>query len=488
MDRLPYADDAEPREFRWVSVPVPVEFRERVLAAYPVLAEEEPLRRLAEYFLFTHGFDELGPWDDAEAQGRIIAPQASLTTLLGLPKHAGVGNLLADFSERVWPLEVSGYSVLRGEARTVVRYPAEVEALLPGSRLGEGELVDFVTGKPSHLGRRLTERLNQAAMTAQAAPPEGDPRRPLWELLSTQAPHALNAQIRKNWEAAWEVALGLPSASASYAFVLLRLIKAGAAPVYSTVARSSRLYALGPSINGLPREVRKALLSGGLSLDARACQLAILTRLWKLEGLRPLLDKGDPIKGGAPGVWAILLRDCNLPTELKPALKSALYAVAYGAGRDRIRKTLLSGGLSPEQVRRFTKHPAIAELLTAAKREKAAVIAAGGAEDAFGTWLPLLDPNHPEQHAGGLLSRVMQSWEMRLMLSLVPTLRDLGRPEAQGLTVLSWLHDGLTVYVPRAERRMSVWIRLSRVFDREAKTLGFDTCLEFDDAYLTPPP
>lgn len=72
-----------------------------------------------------------------------------------------------------------------------------------------------------------------------------------------------------------------------------------------------------------------------------------------------------------------------------------------------------------------------------------------------------------------MAAQVVQSWEVRLMLSLVPVLRG----ERQ-LYCLSWLHDGLTVWCGDSTKRERHINKLKAAVQAEAEQWGFPTWLE----------
>lgn len=465
--------------FIWVPIPVSESFRSEVLRRYPAL-EDDLYRRLAEYFMFSFAFDK-EKQEEGEIVCRKIAPANTIKKLLRLPTRTNVGKILDAFNRDVWRIDPSSYAPSHGRARTVMPYPDDIGELIPYSlynmpdsqsepmpslvSCSEIRHVDFFTGKNANFNRYLTRKIKEYESVMIDPVSEDDHRYDLFNLLNSAKPHALNKKVISNFDDAWNLGCTLPRGTRDYTCYFLRHIRASSLPTYSQVERSDRLFVKSCSVNGLPREVRHVLLrgKGTVFLDVKACQLAINAKLWDTPILSKIL--ADPNQN----FWNHILTRLKLSPEYKPAIKEATFAMSYGGSHSTMKDILLYAGLNDKQVKAFFSIPAIAEMKRAAKQKRSEVQAEGGYYDAFDRWLPLTT----KDHAGGLLARVAQSWEMKLMLPLVPVLQD--QREKYGVSILSWLHDGFAIHVPKAREIPTVIRQLKAAFKQNAEALGVQT-------------
>lgn len=477
--------------FAWINLPVSKFFRDELLRLYPKLENEKYLK-MASFFIFSTAYDdreerkkELSLFKESE--NRKIVPANVIIEILGLPVRSNVETILKDFDRDVWPLDIRNSAHSHRRARTVSQYPENIYKIIQTAL--DTPMVNLISGKVANNTRQITGILKKTQLerVKYETIDRDDERYPLWLFLRNNPSNAVNKQIHANLGDAWQALRESKSSRTTkqYCYSLLCYIKNAPQPLYSVVERSSRLYATSRSFNGLPKEIRRILFKDGIALDAEACQLAINAKLWETKLLAEIL--ADPTRK----FWDEILQATSLTKDDKPVVKEAIYSLCYGAGNKRITATLRKGGLNKDQISAFREFPPVAEMLQIARKKRREITKAGGIEDAFGNWLALDKVEdedhrpglpagrHKRQHPGGLLARVAQSWEMKLMLSLVPVLER--QRLAYGVSVLSWLHDGLTIQTHRKADRQTVVRQLTLAFQQKADELGLKTKLVAED-------
>lgn len=163
-----------------------------------------------------------------------------------------------------------------------------------------------------------------------------------------------------------------------------------------------------------------------------------------------------------------MMEHLALTESAKPALKTALYATIFGMGKRKLIANL-SAEIGRKAAIAFFAHPLMLEIFEGRSAAMKRVKEGGGVEDAFGRWIPL----RRESPAHALLAIEAQSWELKLMLSIFETVRNV-----EGIAILSWLHDGIVVYHRDDERLGRLTERAKKAFDISASAMGFPTDLE----------
>jgi hypothetical protein len=336
------------------------------------------------------------------------------------------GQLLDDFSRDVWPLQVHAY-VPCERARTVdVDWPDELLVMTDGADLSltNADQVWFVSGLPvSPTSRRkAAARYAENVSLLACNIPETHPAYALATHLNSQAQTSLGKLIRSNWprlESMWrDMPDGERKRAAGYT---LRVLDDYARNIYAPSERTVRIHAIGTTIHQLPREMRKAALSGAIEMDMRSSQLAIVAKLWGLPILTEFL-------ASRLSIWPELLGSMGVGEQAKSHVKAALYACCYGMGQRNVRVLLGDGvmpggarvhdGLGAEATRAFMRHPLIQELLRARNVQMRRIADQGGIIDAFGQFWPM---EGNTQH--GLLSVEAQAVELSLMLPIYEVAR-----------------------------------------------------------------
>jgi hypothetical protein len=488
------------------------QWRDGLLSAYPALGSHPRRRtylRMVEYILFSTMREE--------ESGRLVVPAAALALLDGAydSQRRADGSvwsaleLLNAFSGDVWPLQIEAH-VPGVTARTIdPTLPDDVLALPDSGRAYHVDEADrwvwLVSGVPvSPTSRRkCADRYSERLTYLTEVVDRDHPAACLLAYLNGQPPHTLMKVVRTNWPTVTRLLDGMPDDTPS-----ARLRRASAAytvgvladrvqMLYAPSATSARIHTSGVTLHQLPRALRKAALAGGVEMDIRSSQLAIVAKLWDLPTVTEFLRKGLSI-------WEELAGALGMEVDMaKPTLKEAVYATAYGMGRARIRSLVATGsrinpGLGEAAADAYMAHYLIVEVLAGRSRAMQAISETGGIVDAFNrhyeakAWWRVHaerrgaswgddtppDPDCPpvRQYAHhALLSIQAQSHELALMLPVFELLR-----VTPHTSILSWLHDGLVVYPHdrREDRVKSLEVRASEVFNRNAADLGYATELE----------
>lgn len=464
-----------------------------LLAAYPALIyhpHAEAYRRIAEYLMYSRFEDD---------EGRLIVPASSIEVLVaGRPisgkRHFAAVDWLAAFSHDVWHLEVQPHSFWAGEARTVMRYlPSDVQDILEDEPLhayGETEgQVWFVSGVPVTRKRMYAEAATYTE-TLKSLADGVDANHPAYALmtyLNNQPQTTVGKIVRANWPRVLREFAAMDSGpSKDVALTTLLVLRDYWKLIYAASEKSPRLHALGTTIHQLPRQLRKAALHGCTSLDAHACQLAVVAALWDAPRVSKFLSEQKSI-------WSELLGAMGVGPDTKPLVKEALYSIIFGMKISNVRCNLLGLPLlgRPNTPRRrtvssvkpirsvseqaadaFLAHPLIVELLVARQARLRQIKRDRHVIDAFGR---RIDYDRRNVKMRSLLAQEVQSYEVSLMLSLLPIFQ-----AERDLIVVSWLHDGLTIHVTDATQQQRIVRRLQTAFSARAASLGLMTNLERD--------
>lgn len=456
-------------------------FRERVLSTYPALAAEtatgRAYRAMAEYCIFNVHANRNG-------EG-IILPFRTLAQLVGVsPSRKGFAahRWIDDFSQEVFDLRPLPYSYVAGEAR-VIRPEiasdilAERDLELTEALAPDYERVYFVDGRRVSLRKRLEvgrDYVRYLKDLANCSRPE-HPARELVEFLNSQPPDCLEKLLKANWPALRRAALEMPQGTLQErrrrdaALRVLLGVMDHRVMLYGTSVKTLRIHALGSNIHLLPRELRRLALRGSIHLDLRACQLAVVAKLWNIPALQEFLATGKSI-------WKELLACLGLDDRSKPILKRTVYSALFGMGYKKLRQQLAdgiddNGGVGREKMQAFFRDPRIDGLMKARRAVQQTIKGTGGVADAFGQWLTTSQYSIPS-----VLAQQVQSYEVKIMLSMLPILK-----AEKDIRVLSWLHDGLTIRILDPAEKQRKLRRLCDVVEDAASVLGFHTVLEVED-------
>jgi hypothetical protein len=455
--------------------------REILFAQFPNLRDHpksREYRSIAEYLFFSSHRDD---------EGHVITPHAVIAERVGKSvgsKGFAAGKCLDEFSQEVWTLQTTGYDRFNGLARTVITdWPGPVSTFLdkvPLTRTGT-EMVFFVSGEPVSKSRRrrIIGEMEYRLLADATESAKGKPVQALIGYLNSHSQTVQRSFVRRNWHKVENLYRGLPVSGSNkeeedyfrrrkqyVASAMTPLFQFGQ-NIYEAKERTSRIYTVGPSYHSLPRPFRKALLDGTIGLDARAIQLAIVSRLWQLPKMQAFLSDDR-----SPSIWKELY--CHLDAshldfdETKAILKTTLYRLVYGMDLWGLRWTLqwgdkaknVAGLRSNTLVDRFFKHPLIEELIIQRDAHLADIKHRGFIVDRFAQRRDIAVGSSDEK---SLLATEVQSWEMYLMLPLL----EVFEQEAH-LHVVSFLHDGIAVHVSDPKKEERIVKKLTETFRQRA--------------------
>jgi hypothetical protein len=465
--------------------------RGALLAAYPALSHHphaESYRRMVEYLIFARFEDD---------EGRLIVPATTIEKLVrGKPiagkRHFAVADWLSSFDQDVWQLGVCPHNHWRGEARTVTRdLPQDVQDILedePLHAFGETEgQVWFVSGIPVTRKKMYAEAATYTE-TLKLLADGVDPNHPAHALmiyLNNQPQTTIGKIVKANWPRVLREFAAMENGTSKDAVLpTILTLRDYCKLIYAASAKTPRLHALGLTIHQLPRELRKAALHGCVSLDAHACQLAVVAKLWDVPQVSDFLT-------ARKSIWDELLGAMGVSADKKPSVKEALYSIIFGMGVVNVRRNLLGlplhghskkrrkrtvrsvkpvQSVSEEAADAFLSHPLIAELLIARHQRLRQIKQDRHIVDAFGR---RIDYSRRHVKMRSLLAQEVQSYEVDLMLSLLPIFE-----AERDLVVVSWLHDGVTIHVTDDNQRKRIVRRLQAAFSARAASLGLLTSLK----------
>jgi hypothetical protein len=443
--------------------------------------EDRWLWRVTDFLLF-------GTVRDQDT-GELLLSKSILADLCLRPVTSGAFSAfdaLAQYQTRTGViLDVSLPDALQGKARVLknATFPEGVAEVADQIRQPTTALQDRVQldtaipWRPETARRqRLTSR--EEAMSRIAEAHNHDAER-LLRLLNGNSGNRWT-ETKKHLARLRSSANELPPGSREFALNTLARTESQPMPYFVPVAKTSRVYPIGPSLLQLPRGLRKELVHslGWRVLDLRHAQLAIIAKIWNVPVLQNYLESDRSF-------WTDQLSHLGLDEAQKPLLKNALYALIFGEGdrnaKERFRTTL--GPRGSRIYKRWRSDPLIAALHEARTVEMHRVAAAGFAIDAYGrkwtvpTWTSENDRGQafPASEVRSVLATVAQSFELYLLAPIL----DIVEREDGRLRLMVWLHDGLTVSVPKNRMHVLNWMKAS--VNERAALLGIHTTLEEEE-------
>lgn len=491
-------------------------FRDELLKIFPGLCshpKSPAYLAILEYLFYGTLRDEYDP-------NYLVFPAEVLASLVG----ASVGvngfraiDFLEGFSRDVFPLEIVPHIVCKKARRVKFQLPEDVQRFADQealAALSSDDMVRFVSGlsiTPKGI-KKACSRYQESVMQSINNIDETHPAYPLQQYLNNQSQIPVAKKLRENWHRLLALHADMDDGDKknSVAYMLIAL-QDWCKNLYAGSDKTVRISTRGITIHCLPRAFRKAALSGGTEFDIRSSQGAIIARLWNLPKLTAFLQTGDSF-------WTMMLDYLSVDTTKKQALKTALYSTCFGMGKKRLLYNLsnaltttetngndsratslasaspelanvatanvamdddmiadrLSGEIGRTVAKKFFGHELMVEILKGRSEAQKRVKQDSGITDAFGRFIPL----SAECPAHALLAVEAQSWELKLMLPIFETVRDV-----RDLSILSWLHDGVVInYSQSAEMRRMLNKRITTAFNDNAAVLKFPTDLEV--AYL----
>lgn len=241
-------------------------------------------------------------------------------------------------------------------------------------------------------------------------------------------------------------------------------------PFYSPRPHNARLYAPG-SLQGLHKDVRRAIAPHWIDLDLTSSLGAIAARIWDIEGLYDLLASGDSL-------WEVLIEQLGMQDwpykAVKDIIKDMFCATFYHMSKRGLNRQYTEqcekAGLEPADGLKFTDAPLIAEVLRARARIQRAIKKDGGCDGAYG-FMEL--PNTLELPS--FLAHVIQSYELAIL--------DAAFEVAERRTdfqIMVYSFDGVSIAIEDGCEQ-NVIQHLQRAVNERAREFGIPTRLVVDN-------
>lgn len=459
----------EPIKYFPYAIKVTRIFREQLLQMFPALETHKWSTVYLQLFQYLLN----NPLRDEDDPDKIVLPAEVVAKFA----HAKVGvngfraiDLIEGFSSDVFPLHVTDY-IPNKVARCVEPMFTEPLKNLMGENgiesLFSKDRVMLVTGKTvtSNSIKTACIEYSQDILESLEDLDKSHPAYELQQYLNSQSQITLAKTVRQNTYRLMELLENTPEGERknSITFLLIGL-QDWVRNYYAGSDKSVRIFTRGISIHNLPREFRKTALSGSTEFDMRSSQLAIVAKLWNLPKVAEFLKTGKSF-------WTMMTKYLNINASYKSILKDRLYATCFGEGTGKALDQL-TGEIGRTAAEKFFRHELLQEVLAGRTEALRHIKSDGGITDAFG----FFSKTSKEVPAYKLLSREAQSWELKLMLPVFETVRDV-----RDLSILSWLHDGMVIrYTQNKETRHALNMRVIEAFNANATLLGFATDLEMD--------
>jgi hypothetical protein len=447
-------------------------FREIAKKCLPGLDFDPAHWQFFGYLLFGSSFDE--------DSGKLLIGQPKLAKVIGEDANNFVAiTYLEKFQREVMPtsFEWRKYSKDAEKCRQVDRceWPDELKAAIldeiDTKWHNEGRL--YLDGTAYSEGKRKKARLADKA-EAEVRGGIGPDAQMIQQYMNEREPNLFTEIVKKNYDAALEVAKSLPNERSREAQLrMLRRIFDQRQPFYSPSfdGNTVRLFA-SDHIPNLQGDVRRALTKGWPEADLKSAQLAICARLWEIPVVLDFLKTGQ-------SVWTHLAESMNVPANhisaAKPVLKEALYSVCYGQ-LERVVKAQVTKGLNPFGIekagQRFVQNDIISALLLARDSQIERINREGGALDCYGKSIRVTEDREARQ----ILAEQAQAVEMQL---LAPVFQ-LARVTAD-FRITLYQFDGLSIHFGKKEREPAWRRKIGESVKNKAESLKILTELEWKD-------
>lgn len=247
---------------------------------------------------------------------------------------------------------------------------------------------------------------------------------------------------------------------------ILRRIEDNPQPVYrpGQSMRNARLFAF-DSLCDVERHIRRILCRGWHEVDAVSCYAAIAARIWHIERLQTIIDRGDD-------VWSTIACELGIATsewdDKRDVVKEAGCRLLCGGRVDRTNEEVLQrhgiDGMVQDSL-------TLMSIVRAVERVKRQVKANCGTQTPLG-WIGLT--NLKDKAVRSHLSNVLAAYELAL---LAPCQEVAAR--SQDFTIVIWQHDGFSIKLRWEDRARNVLDRLNDAVAPVARLYGINTRLEY---------
>jgi hypothetical protein len=415
----------------------------------------------------------VGRWQEPESDKVIVSRDLIAAYVCVHRSKLSVDALAAEFSAKVFRIQLSEYDWQGGRARTLLSpIPDELERLWaeelrsPISR-EKSHNVLFAEGVP--ISDRRQQKLQKVITDDVAALVESYSYRANIEVvrhLNALSTNTFTRLVNANLDAA--IAAAKKADDPERDLSILRQIATDSKPLYKPVEGTTRFYPYNPSIVTLSRRVRKAMTTGLIEADLLSAQLQIVNKIWKVNG------------AWVAGAWAGWIEHTKLPDtdEAKAGLKRIVYSLVFGMTARRLRE-LAVDTFSERWWRRWRSHLATRALFKARQEEMTRIKDTGYVVDAWGEILRYREWKDAEYHQDknnlrSLLAAVAQSYEQKLIKAAFDAAN-----ETNEFQIIGYLFDGILISVRDSRREQAACRKLKDAVDSVAEELGVKTTLDF---------
>lgn len=445
---------------------VSLKFRNLLASSYPKLGKNKTLWLFTGYLMF-------GTYRD-EQSGKLLISAEMLARAEGKYLEWTKNNYIAwkfleKYCQEIQNFKWSKWDSEGGLVRVVteLNWPQEIQDAIQAERQKlwkDTGIVCISSGAKFTQNKQRENRTKEQSGALEILSEAGClEAKELLEYMNN-LPSNLFYKILQNMPAALEIANKLPAGKRDRQIDILNTVLDQYQPFYKPTAGSTRIFAFNENMLGLQKGIRRALTAGWCECDLKSAQLAICAKTWNLPKVQKFLkDKGN--------IWDSLFDHFNLKRDedIKKLFKTALYAVMYGAGRNRIRQILEI--LSDDAYLTFLSHPLIKVIWRARREQLSKIRKNDGATNCFGKFI-----STKEFSPKSILAQLAQAYEINL---LYPALK-LAKLDKRFHIVL-WQHDGFSVYCLRKEDKEMIKFNVKYKIDERAVQLGINTELEIEE-------
>jgi hypothetical protein len=246
---------------------------------------------------------------------------------------------------------------------------------------------------------------------------------------------------------------------------ILRRIEDCPQPVYrpGQSMRNARLFAF-DSLCDVERHVRRILCRGWHEVDLASCYPAIAARIWHIEQIQTMLERGDD-------VWDAIASELGIVESERESKRDVVKEVGCrllcGGHIDKTNEVLAKHGINGLVDDSIT----LKTIVKAVREVKGHVRAEGGTLTPLG-WIAC--PSRKDQAVRSHLSNVLAAYELAL---IAPCFEVAER--SRDFTITICQHDGFSIKLRQENRAKQVLDRLNDAVAPVARSYGIVTHLEY---------
>jgi hypothetical protein len=440
------------------------EFREKVRAKYKGLDNNPAYWSLIRELIFknnTYG-----------SHGLILLQHEKLAGFNKKhPSNFNSGKFLQAFKHDVLSgFEYSDYQAL-DKCRTVVNTGIDAEVYDWVKEMGDKREVFFETGwKVNGKSIQACYQEDLEAIESVKHLIHCEEARYIENYHNSKTTHKFSSKVRANYNEASRLIETYRVTNEEDLYIVqkevLRDIVNYPMPLLRPTYKADRLFSYGSSLTTIKSEVRKVLTKGWTEIDLKNAQLSIIAKLWDIPSLQDYLATGQSI-------WQYFYSALEIDKNYKPALKTFVYSIAYGAGEDTLKKdfeqSCRNEGLALDNglVKKLFSLPLITNILQAQKKRLEAV----KGKDIY-TPLGKIRSKKPTAK----LALEAQAYEMLLIYEIYKLAETTDKFE-----IMLYQFDGVSIDF-RDERSKGYWIeKIKSAVEAKAKEFDFMTTVEFTE-------